>query len=83
MNELLAFRRVVGKNAGENKAQIVLSVLEEVEIQGHCLVGDNGASNDTAVSAILKVLHQLSPRSIDQPFESSAWVTSSISVPML
>lgn len=50
----LAFRRVVGKHAGENQAQIVLGVLEELEIrvQIGCLVGDDAAPNDTAVSAI-------------------------------
>lgn len=59
MNKLLAFRQVLGKHAGENQAQIVLEVLEELQIQDRigCLVGDNAASNDTAVSAILTTLH--------------------------
>ncbi|KAF4546931.1 Hypothetical protein D9617_95g039960 [Elsinoe fawcettii] len=58
-NKLLAFRRVLGRYAGENQAQIVLEVLEELQIQDRigCLVGDNAASNDTAVSAILTTLH--------------------------
>lgn len=59
INKLLAFRQVLGKHAGENQAQIVLEVLEELQIQDRigCLVGDNAASNDTAVSAILTTLH--------------------------
>jgi len=59
MNKLLAFRRVFGKHAGENQAQIVLEVLRELRIQDRvgCLVGDNAAVNDTAVSAILGGLH--------------------------
>jgi hypothetical protein len=59
MNKLLAFRRVFGKHAGENQAQIVLDVLDEFQIQERvgCLVGDNAASNDTAVSTILKALY--------------------------
>lgn len=58
-NKLLAFRQVLGKHAGENQAQIVVEVLEELHIQDRigCLVGDNAASNDTAVSAILTILH--------------------------
>lgn len=32
-NKLLAFRQVLGKNAGENQAQIVLEVLGELQIQ--------------------------------------------------
>lgn len=58
MNKLLAFRRVFGKHAGENQAQIVLDVLGELQIRDRigCLVGDNAATNDTAVSAILEVL---------------------------
>jgi hypothetical protein len=37
----------------------VLGVLEELQIKDRieCLVGDNAASNDTAMLAILKVLH--------------------------
>jgi hypothetical protein len=59
MNKLLAFRRVAGKHAGENQAQIVLNVLEELQIKDQigCLVGDNAASKDAAMLAILKVLH--------------------------
>ena len=59
LNKLLAFRRVAGKHSGENQAQIVLQVLEELQIRDRigCLVGDNAASNDTAMLAILQVLH--------------------------
>lgn len=59
VNKLLAFRRVFGKHAGENQAQIVLDVLDEFQIQERigCLVGDNAAANDTAVSTILKALY--------------------------
>lgn len=59
MNKLLAFCQVLGKLASEIQAQIVLGVLEELQIQGRigCLVDDNAASNDTAVSAILTILH--------------------------
>ena len=67
MNKLLAFRRVAGKHAGENQAQVVLGVLEELRIKDRvgCLVGDNAASNDTAMLAILKVLHpRLSKRQL-------------------
>ncbi|GAB7336563.1 hypothetical protein MBLNU13_g09833t2 [Cladosporium sp. NU13] len=53
LNKLLAFRRVAGKHSGENQAQIVLEVLEELHIRDRigCLVGDNAASNDTAIDA--------------------------------
>lgn len=64
MNKLVAFCRVAGKYAGENQAQIVLNVLEELQIKDRigCLVGDNAASNDTAMLAILKALHPGLPR---------------------
>lgn len=64
LNKLLAFRRVAGKHSGENQAQIVLEVLEELQIRDRigCLVGDNAASNDTAMLAILQVLHPGLPR---------------------
>lgn len=53
MNKLLALRRVAGKHAGENQAQIVLDVLEGLQIKDRigCLGGDNAASNDTAMLA--------------------------------
>lgn len=49
---------------GENQAQIVLGVLEELEIrvQIGCLVGDDAAPNDTAVSAIWKFYIRRSPK---------------------
>jgi hypothetical protein len=59
MNKLLAFRRVAGKHTGEDQAQIVLDVLEELRIKDRvgCLVGDNAASDEIAMMAILNVLH--------------------------
>lgn len=59
IDKLLAFRQVLGKHAGENQAQIVVEVLGELQIQDRigCLVGDNAASNDTAVSTILTTIH--------------------------
>jgi hypothetical protein len=58
-NKLLAFRRVIGKHGGQQQAEVVLKVLNELAIchKVGCIVGDNASSNDSAIAAILKALH--------------------------